>query len=300
MAREGVSSPFDIAETSVLGFLEGVMALPRIQKRADDTAAVAKAEHPDIAVLIDSWGFTLRVAQRLRRADPSLPLIKYVGPAGLGDAAGPRQDAGQDGRPAADHPYLRRPLLRASRAGDHVRRRNGALPRFERRRSGAPAPHNRRARGPDDHAGAAGQSTVRNRASGEAVRRSLAAPRGRAPGPLLCAAGGPDRGRAGEGGRLGRARAHRRGRSAQVRRDEGGDGGARLQRNGDQRAWHGRLSVRRGLSDRSGDLLRGALDLSAALHHAHQHRRWRGGRARVHPARLHGRSARESAGRAAG
>jgi len=80
MAREGVSSPFDIAETSVLGFLEGVMALPRIQKRADDTAAVAKAEHPDIAVLIDSWGFTLRVAQRLRRADPSLPLIKYVGP----------------------------------------------------------------------------------------------------------------------------------------------------------------------------------------------------------------------------
>jgi lipid-A-disaccharide synthase len=80
MAREGVESPFDIAETSVLGFLEGVMALPRIQRRADDTAAVAKAEHPDIAVLIDSWGFTLRVAQRLRRADPGLPLIKYVGP----------------------------------------------------------------------------------------------------------------------------------------------------------------------------------------------------------------------------
>jgi lipid-A-disaccharide synthase len=31
-------------------------------------------------VLIDSWGFTLRVAQRLRRLDPKLPLIKYVGP----------------------------------------------------------------------------------------------------------------------------------------------------------------------------------------------------------------------------
>src|SRR5581483_4974928 len=30
--------------------------------------------------LIDSWGFTLRVARRLRRLDPQLPLIKYVGP----------------------------------------------------------------------------------------------------------------------------------------------------------------------------------------------------------------------------
>ena len=80
MAREGVTSPFSISETSVLGILEGVLALPRIQRRADDTAAIAASEHPAIAVLIDSWGFTLRVAQRLRRQDPDLPLIKYVGP----------------------------------------------------------------------------------------------------------------------------------------------------------------------------------------------------------------------------
>jgi lipid-A-disaccharide synthase len=33
-----------------------------------------------VAVLIDSWGFTLRVAQRLRKLDPKLPLAKYVGP----------------------------------------------------------------------------------------------------------------------------------------------------------------------------------------------------------------------------
>ena len=32
------------------------------------------------AVLIDSWGFTLRVAQGLKRADPTLPVVKYVGP----------------------------------------------------------------------------------------------------------------------------------------------------------------------------------------------------------------------------
>ncbi|MEI9891281.1 MAG: lipid-A-disaccharide synthase [Caulobacteraceae bacterium] len=31
-------------------------------------------------MLIDSWGFTLRVAQRLRKQDAALKLIKYVGP----------------------------------------------------------------------------------------------------------------------------------------------------------------------------------------------------------------------------
>jgi len=45
-----------------------------------ETAALAAREKPDIAVLIDSWGFTLRVAHALRRLDPRLPLVKYVGP----------------------------------------------------------------------------------------------------------------------------------------------------------------------------------------------------------------------------
>jgi lipid-A-disaccharide synthase len=44
------------------------------------TAEVARRERPDIAVLIDSWGFTLRVAKALRRLDPTLLLVKYVGP----------------------------------------------------------------------------------------------------------------------------------------------------------------------------------------------------------------------------
>lgn len=80
MAREGVESPFDIAEISVLGAVEGLMAYPRVIHRVADTARLAEREKPDVAVLIDSWGFTLRVAQRLRRQTPELPLIKYVGP----------------------------------------------------------------------------------------------------------------------------------------------------------------------------------------------------------------------------
>jgi lipid-A-disaccharide synthase len=80
MAAEGVQSPFDISEISILGLLEGLMAYPRIVRRVRDTVALAAREKPDVAVLIDSWGFTLRVARGLRRQAPGLPLIKYVGP----------------------------------------------------------------------------------------------------------------------------------------------------------------------------------------------------------------------------
>jgi lipid-A-disaccharide synthase len=80
MQAEGLQSPFDISDLSILGWAEGLKAYPRVVKRADETAALAARERPDAAVLIDSWGFTLRVAQRLRRQDPDLKLIKYVGP----------------------------------------------------------------------------------------------------------------------------------------------------------------------------------------------------------------------------
>ena len=80
MAAQGVASPFDISELSILGLFEGVKAYPRVLRRVRDTAEVARADKPDVAVLIDSWGFTLRVAKALRRLYPDVPLIKYVGP----------------------------------------------------------------------------------------------------------------------------------------------------------------------------------------------------------------------------
>jgi lipid-A-disaccharide synthase len=80
MAAEGIQSPFDIAELSVLGWLEGLRAYGAVRRRVADTAALAKAERPDAVVLIDSWGFTIRVAKVIRSALPETPLIKYVGP----------------------------------------------------------------------------------------------------------------------------------------------------------------------------------------------------------------------------
>jgi lipid-A-disaccharide synthase len=80
MAAQGVASVIDIARTSVLGLIEGLMAYREVIKAVDEIVAAALAFQPDVVVLIDSWGTTLRVAQRLKERLPRVPRIKYVGP----------------------------------------------------------------------------------------------------------------------------------------------------------------------------------------------------------------------------
>ena len=80
MAAEGVASPFDIAELSIFGVLEAVLAYRRVKARIEETVALARREQPDVAVLIDSWGFNVRLAKRLREVLPGVALVKYVAP----------------------------------------------------------------------------------------------------------------------------------------------------------------------------------------------------------------------------
>lgn len=80
MTALGIESPFDIAQLSILGWLEGLKAYGLVRKRVTDTVAHALRERPDAVVLIDSWGFTIRVAGALKTVLPGVPLIKYVGP----------------------------------------------------------------------------------------------------------------------------------------------------------------------------------------------------------------------------
>jgi lipid-A-disaccharide synthase len=80
MAAQGLASPFDPSALAVVGVFNAVAAYPEVLRRASETAAIAGAQRPAAAVLIDAWGFNLRVAHRLRRLDPHLPLIKYVAP----------------------------------------------------------------------------------------------------------------------------------------------------------------------------------------------------------------------------
>jgi lipid-A-disaccharide synthase len=80
MAAQGVVSPFDPSSMAVVGVFNAVAAYPEVLRRARDAASIVGTERPEAAVLIDAWGFNLRVARRLRRRSPTLPLLKYVAP----------------------------------------------------------------------------------------------------------------------------------------------------------------------------------------------------------------------------
>lgn len=80
MAAKGVASAIDIGGLAILGLVDGVKAYPRVVRLADAATEAILAFDPDAVVLIDSWGFTLRVAQRLRRRGARAKLVKYIGP----------------------------------------------------------------------------------------------------------------------------------------------------------------------------------------------------------------------------
>jgi lipid-A-disaccharide synthase len=80
MAAAGVPSRADIAGLAVLGFVDGLLAYERVKRAVAATVAAVLEAMPDVVVLIDSWGFTLRVAQGVRAAAPQIKLVKYVGP----------------------------------------------------------------------------------------------------------------------------------------------------------------------------------------------------------------------------
>lgn len=80
MAEAGVPTTVSIDGLSILGFFDGVRALGRIKERVAEVAADIARHKPEAVVLIDSWGFMLRVALAVRALDPDIKLIKYVGP----------------------------------------------------------------------------------------------------------------------------------------------------------------------------------------------------------------------------
>lgn len=80
MAEQGIESRADISGLAVLGFVDGLKAYGRVKRAVAEAVAAIVLHKPDAVVLIDSWGFTLRVAQGVRAAAPNIKLIKYVGP----------------------------------------------------------------------------------------------------------------------------------------------------------------------------------------------------------------------------
>jgi len=80
MEAEGIKSLFPLGDIAVMGFVPVLARLPLVLRRIAQTANAIVADAPDALVIIDSPDFTHRVARRVRRALPKLPIIDYVSP----------------------------------------------------------------------------------------------------------------------------------------------------------------------------------------------------------------------------
>ncbi|WP_029008137.1 lipid-A-disaccharide synthase [Azospirillum halopraeferens] len=80
MAAEGLDSLVPQAELALFGVVELLPQLPNLIRRLNQTTAEVLRLRPDVLVSIDSPGFTVRVAKRVRAAAPDIALIHYVAP----------------------------------------------------------------------------------------------------------------------------------------------------------------------------------------------------------------------------
>ncbi|ABI78685.1 lipid-A-disaccharide synthase [Hyphomonas neptunium ATCC 15444] len=76
----GIHSPVDISPLSILGLFEGIRAYGDVVRLADEAADHIVSANPKVVVLVDSWGFMLRLAQRIRAKAPHIRLVKLIGP----------------------------------------------------------------------------------------------------------------------------------------------------------------------------------------------------------------------------
>jgi len=78
MASRGLQSLFPISELALIGVSEILPHLPNLIRRINETVQTIKQSRPDVVVTIDSPGFCLRVAKKLKGS--GIPVVHYVAP----------------------------------------------------------------------------------------------------------------------------------------------------------------------------------------------------------------------------
>lgn len=78
MAEQGVESLFPMRELALMGLLEVLPNIRNLARRLQQTVADITARRPAAIVTIDSPGFTLRLAERVKPL--GIPIIHYVAP----------------------------------------------------------------------------------------------------------------------------------------------------------------------------------------------------------------------------
>ncbi|MEO1104023.1 MAG: lipid-A-disaccharide synthase [Pseudomonadota bacterium] len=80
MLAQGLAPIFSMEEIEANGFDAIVRRLPQLLARIARAADAVIAMRPDALVIVDAPEFTHRVAKRVRRALPALPIANYVSP----------------------------------------------------------------------------------------------------------------------------------------------------------------------------------------------------------------------------
>ena len=80
MAEQGLASLFPIDDLAIVGFNAVFARLPLLVRRINETVDAVLREQPDGLIIIDSPDFTHRVARRVRKAAPQIPIVDYVSP----------------------------------------------------------------------------------------------------------------------------------------------------------------------------------------------------------------------------
>ena len=80
METEGVISRVDITGLAIIGFVEPLKSYPKIMLSIKNTVNDILLTSPDVVVLIDSWGFMIRVAKKLKKSGYKGKIVKYIAP----------------------------------------------------------------------------------------------------------------------------------------------------------------------------------------------------------------------------
>jgi len=116
LAAHGLKSLFSADEIAIMGFSAVLRDLPRLIRRIGQTARAIVVSKPDCVITIDSPDFSLRVARKIRAADPSIPIVHYVCPSVW---------AWRPGRAAAMRPHVDHVLCLLPFEPEELRRLGG-------------------------------------------------------------------------------------------------------------------------------------------------------------------------------
>ena len=80
MQAAGVPSQMNIHGLAILGITEALKLLPFVYRKISEAARRIEDVNPDAVICLDSYGFMIRLAERLRKRGFEKTLIKYVAP----------------------------------------------------------------------------------------------------------------------------------------------------------------------------------------------------------------------------